>query len=373
MARLGVLTARLTEVSAPLDGGAARAGARSLTSRRGLLLRLEDQAGCWGQGEASPLPGYSPDTIEEARAEIEAAPWGALAELDRSAGCDAFLGDALRLLAVQRPSARFAVETALLDLLGRDRGLPVSTLLGAGRAATGPVALSALLPDGSPELVAEAVRAARARGIHTVKLKVGRSGLPRDLELARAARAELGPAGVLRLDANGAWSAAEAREALAALAPLEPEVVEEPVRRWRELATPSPVPVGADESLQSPEAEDELAERATRGACHAIVLKPMALGGFLRCLRLARTAERHRLGVIVTHLFDGPVGLAAAAELALALPATWACGLAPHVALTAWPAVALPQFRAAEVVPAAIAGLGLADVSALLGAGEDSP
>jgi hypothetical protein len=59
---------------------------------------------------------------------------------------------------------------------------------------------------------------------------------------------------------------------------------------------------------------------------------------------MALAAQRQGLGVIVTHLFDGPVGLAAAAELALSLPtAPWACGLDRHPGLWAWPPVDLPH------------------------------
>jgi len=216
--------------------------------------------------------------------------------------------------------------------------------------------------------VVAAVRAARARGIRTFKLKVGRAGdMQGELERARIARQAIGPDGALRLDANGGWSPLQAAAALAALAPLRLELIEEPVAAWRDLPLPSPVPVAADESLQAPEAEAELDERVARGACQALVLKPMALGGFARCLRLARLARRHGLGVIVTHMFDGPIGLAAAAELALALPAPWACGLTPHAGLSAWPAASIPQLEAAAIAPAAVAGLGLPDLAPLVG------
>jgi o-succinylbenzoate synthase len=365
----GIRAARLIDVSGPLEAGGARAGSLSLGSRRGLLLRLEDEQGGWGQGEASPLPGYSPDTVEECRRELEAVDWGAAGTLDPT---EAALAALLLRLDLRAPAARFAAETALLDLLGRRRGLSVSDLLrGSAAPARPPIPLSVLLPDGPPPAVAEAARRARGLGIRTVKLKVGRPGqLERELELARVAREAVGPDGALRLDANQGWSPAEAETALAALAPLSPEVIEEPVARWRELRMPSPVSIAADESLQAPEAEGELAERAARGALSAIVLKPMVLGGLVRCLRLARLADRHGLGTIVTHLFDGPIGLAAAAELALALPATWACGLAPHAALATWPPVRVPQLGPAAIAPAPVAGLGLPDLAPL--AGDDA-
>ena len=68
----------------------------------------------------------------------------------------------------------------------------------------------------------------------------------------------------------------------------------------------------------------------------------MVLGGLSHCLELGRRARALNLGVVVSHSFDGPVALAAAAALALALPAGIAQGLAPHAGLSAWPPIPLP-------------------------------
>jgi L-alanine-DL-glutamate epimerase-like enolase superfamily enzyme len=66
------------------------------------------------------------------------------------------------------------------------------------------------------------------------------------------------------------------------------------------------------------------------------------------------------LGVVVTHLFDGPIAMAAACELALALPKTLACGLDVHDGLTAWPPCDVPQRRNDCLVsPNSTSGLGV--------------
>ena len=64
----------------------------------------------------------------------------------------------------------------------------------------------------------------------------------------------------------------------------------------------------------------------------------------------------------MTHLFDGPVALAAACELALALPpdGLLPCGLDPHDGLVAFPAVDVPRLRHAGLVsPTSRPGLAL--------------
>ena len=172
----------------------------------------------------------------------------------------------------------------------------------------------------------------------------------------------------LRLDANGAFSLAETPERLEQLARLRPELIEEPTGGIG-LSTlgPCAIPWAADESLGN-----EATARAIldRGGCAALVLKPANLG-LIRCLALATEARQRGLGVIVTHLFDGPIGLATACELALALsrltrhearpaPGVLPCGLALHEALMAYPPMDIPQLREPGViVPADRPGHGI--------------
>jgi hypothetical protein len=72
------------------------------------------------------------------------------------------------------------------------------------------------------------------------------------------------------------------------------------------------------------------------------VIKP-ALHGLRMARALAVQAQGCGIDVVVTHLFDGPLGLRAAAALAFSLPQPpRACGLAPHPGLAAWPVGAEP-------------------------------
>jgi len=73
-----------------------------------------------------------------------------------------------------------------------------------------------------------------------------------------------------------------------------------------------------------------------QGACAAVVLKPMVLGGPRACLSLAERAHANGARAIVSHSFGGPIAHAASCELALALAAidpnggSLAAGLAGH-------------------------------------------
>ena len=168
--------------------------------RRALVLRLFDDDGRMGQGEASPLPGYSPDDLDRVREAIAAEPWRTLRSIDERAPLLPQVRHITGRVDPDLPSARFAIETALLDLLGQRAGRPVHDILTGGEPA-GSVPLSRLIDSEAIDDLLAAARAAQEAGIRTIKVKVGRSF---DAELAalRALREELGHGLSLRLDAN---------------------------------------------------------------------------------------------------------------------------------------------------------------------------
>ena len=320
----------LRRVSVPVEG--ARDARRTWTERECVLLRCSDADGACGIGEASPLPGYSRDELDRVEAALQNLEPTAVETALQHRSVRAALSSLAQLLPESLPSARMALESAGLDLLGKRRGLSAPELLGAPQGAR--CSLSALLGRASaPTLGADAEQAV-SRGFRHLKLKVGEPGqLRRELAAVVELRTRLGPALALRLDANGSWKARELEEAWPVLAPLDIELFEEPGDVPEQLA--GALPLALDESLQGlREAEAEGLLRLRRA--RYLVLKPTALGGLEHCLRLAERARRAGAGVVVSHCFDGPFAWRAAAALALALPPGAAHGLAPHAGLAAW-------------------------------------
>lgn len=324
--------------------------------RRALLLRLEDGEGRTGFGECSPVPGYSPDTFGEARQSLLAWLGGLPREIDQAEPVEAWMRAATPPNTLT-PAARCCVETALLDLWGRRRGASISALFRGGEEAA-PIPVHALLPRADAAAVLAAARKAVAAGFRTLKLKIGRRGaFAEELALCRALREQAGPEVRLRLDVNGGWTLEQAAERLRLLREIHPEFVEQPLPRGG--LTPlsaSPLPLAADESLQDPAEARRVFEA---GVCSVAVLKPMTLGGLMRCLELARGARARGMGLVVTHSLGGLLDFAVSAELALALrPAPLTCGLALHPGLEGGPRP--PQSRGTEITPSGAAGLGIA-------------
>jgi L-Ala-D/L-Glu epimerase len=340
-----------------ISGKPARAvgGAKFRSSaRRGLWLELEDREGNIGFGEASPLPGYSPDTLEACQRALEAL---AIEHVDQRASdrATAFLARlaaARDLLPRALPAARFALETAVLDLECKLQGCSPSELL--GRPLSQSVPVSALIDDLGPSAVAEA-HAQLARGFGTLKLKLGRD-VERELETLRlvadSVRARL------RVDANQSLSQRECSRILPALSQLNLEFIEEPCPPsvWSSLPLQRPR-LALDESLQGM-APVDLPALVERSGASVLVLKPMALGGLLECLALADCAEGLGLRVVVTHLFDGPIAHRAASLLALLVQGGGlAAGLAPHAGLDIHPRMELALSGAELVASAFRAGV----------------
>lgn len=331
-------------------------------TRQGVLVRAHTVTNTIGRGEASPLPGYSPDTLAAATTDLQGWTSRTLpADLDLAGPLGRQIEALLTPLVT--PSARCAIETALLDLAGQALERPLWWLLRQDgcqdttqpRVNEGdvpdPVPLCGLITSEEPRAAIEAADRLRDRGLEVAKLKIGRPGnLENEIALVRTLRDR----GLqLRLDANGCLPPASLATILERLRPLTPALIEEPVAA-RDLLSHGPhhlrgLPLGLDESLHDAEPTRWIDQLAACEALEAVVLKPMALGGLLPCMALARRAARHGAGAIASHLFDGPIAHVAAAHLALALPTPagrppWACGLDRHAGLDAWPPLPADSF-----------------------------
>ena len=318
-----VAALHLTRYALPFAASFASSRERAEV-RQGLLVRLVDADGVVAVGEAAPLAAFGGGTVGDAERE--------LVELSRTLAGRPLEDVESRLAAwdLARPgaaAARCALETALLDLQARRRGLPLAGLLvGRPRAE---VAVNATLDANSGPAAA---RAAIEQGFTCLKLKVGLAGSPEaEVERVRRVREAVGPTVALRLDANGAWSPEQAIAILARLAPLGIALIEQPVRAddlagLAAVRAAVEVPVAADEAVPGPEAARRAIEA---GAADLLIVKPMVAGGPRRALEMLVLAAQAGLGAVVTTTLDAGPAVALALHLAATLPENApACGLA---------------------------------------------
>ncbi|PTL80777.1 mandelate racemase/muconate lactonizing enzyme family protein [Vitiosangium sp. GDMCC 1.1324] len=296
-------------------------------AREGFVVRLRDEEGRVGQGEAMPLREFgteAPSDCEQALKSVLTRLRGPLEPLPLGEGWDEELG-----LSTRTPAARHAVEQALLDLLAQREGVPLCRLLSAESREV--VQVNALLGSSSAEALAEEARRAVAEGYETLKIKVAGRPLEEDSARLQAVRRVVGPAVRLRVDANGGWTEPDAEQALAELGRYQLELCEQPVaaedhEALSRLSERAPCPLAADESLALPEVRRSILDRPR--TVSVLVLKPMVLGGLLPTLSLAREAAKRGMDAYVTSSLDGVSARAGAAHVAAALPSgKYASGL----------------------------------------------
>lgn len=336
---------------------------RAWSSRDGVLLRLVDESGRVGVGEASPLPDYSRDTVAACAVALRSLRFLDEYALDPSKAVAPQIAAWSAAIDGELPAARFALETALLDLVAQETQKPVWALLSAERGAfTDFVPLCTLLTARSATESSDEAMKAIERGVTTVKLKVGKSAQrQQELALVDAVRHAIGSGARIRLDANQSLHADTLVPELASFAVYDPELIEEP-STLEGLTTleRSPIAVGLDESLQSSTTVQALKRVVEQPWCTAVVLKPTALGGVSRCLELARWAAGYNLQITVSHTFEGIVGHACAAHVALAIASrSCASGLDYHAGLEQWPQMPKDLVGNDAVLPSTRPGLGL--------------
>jgi o-succinylbenzoate synthase len=286
--------------------------------REGWLLRAR-AGGLEGFGDCAPLPAAGTEAPREALAWLER-----LREHVRGRP----VAECLEILdrSCCTPAAGCGIETALLDLIARAEGLPLARLLAMDAAHE--VAANASVGAADAGLAARC-RAALERGFGVLKVKAGMLPIPEELAFVREAAALLPSGARLRLDPNRAWSEADAGVALAALAELPVEAVEEPLARpsleaLAALQRKAPFAIALDESLQQLGFERILAARPVR----RLVLKPILLGGLRAVLDAARRARAAGLEWVITTTVDSAVGCWASVHAAAAVPGGCAHGLA---------------------------------------------
>jgi L-alanine-DL-glutamate epimerase-like enolase superfamily enzyme len=273
-------------------------------ARRGhenTLVRLEHD-GLTGLGEAAPSHYYG-----ESRVLVEAA----LDAWTPHLGDDPFALDAIsaRLDTVLEGqyAARAALDMALHDWIGQRLGLPVWKLLGfdATRTPLSCVTLGMAAPEEMEQKLDTVIRFPR------IKVKLGSPG---DVENLRRIRARY--TGTLQVDANAAWSPAEAVRVLRAIEPLGIELVEQPVARGdldglRWVRERSGIPVFADESCHRLPDIGVLA-----GRVDGVNLKLMKTGGLREMRRMIDAAHAHGMKVLLGSMVETSLALTAAAQLA---------------------------------------------------------
>jgi muconate cycloisomerase len=291
----------------------------SMTTMQGqtlMIVRIRSSDGIVGVGEGTTIGGlaYGPESPEGMKLAIDTyfAPILLQSDPNRIGLTMAAIAKAVQ----GNNFAKSAVETALLDALGKRTGLAVSELLGGRFHDRLPVAWTLASGDTGRD-IAEAEQMLERRRHNIFKLKIGRGDPRENIAHVAAIKQALGGRASVRVDVNQAWSEATASACLPMLADAGVDLIEQPIalknlKGMARLARETSVAIMADEALNGPETAFQIASLA---AADVFALKIEQSGGLHAAAKVAAIAEAAGIGLYGGTMLEGAVGTVASAQL----------------------------------------------------------
>jgi muconate cycloisomerase len=292
-----------------------------------VIVELRLANGVTGIGEAATLggPRWSEESVESIKATIDT--YLAPVILDEEADRFERLGARMDAAAKRNNAAKAAIETALLDAVGKTLRVPASLLLGGVVRDRFPVYWTLASGDPEPE-IAEAEAKLAARLHNAFKIKIGAQSPEQDLARLSRIAASLGGRARLIVDANQAWDEPTLVRCLPALAEFGIALVEQPLPAWNiagmaRLRGRTTVPLMADECVFT---ASDMALVAQSGAADVVSLKLVKHGGLLNTRKVAAVAEAAGIGLYGGCLLESSIGAAAHLQVFAGLrELTWGC------------------------------------------------
>ena len=289
---------------------------------RSIVVRITTEDGTVGWGETYGICApratceiindlLAPVTIGAKPCDVEAI-WDELYGLMRVRGCSGgFHVDAIA-----------AIDIALWDLRGKQRGVPIRDLLGPTVHATVPGYLSGLPAATLAERVALAADyyAAGHRAFKFAAV-VSREGIVEELAALRRA---LGPDAQVMVDLHWKFTANQALALIAALAPYRPYFVEAPVKPedhagLAQVARESRVPIAAGEEWYT---AYEVRNRLAAGPI-AVLQPEMGHTGITQFRRIAALAAEQGTAIAPHATIGTGLFLAASLQVSATLRHLW--------------------------------------------------
>ena len=215
------------------------------------------------------------------------------------------------------PSIRFGLEMAIHDLHNRGSKVLFPTDFVERNK---PIPINGLIWMGSPGYMVEQIQEKLDAGFRCIKMKIGAINFEEELKLLKEIRKEFSPDQIeLRVDANGAFPAREAREKMKRLAEFRLHSIEQPIAsgQWEEMARlcqRPPLPVALDEELIPVVDSAKRKELLDTIQPQYLVLKPSLLGGLDGTSEWITLAEERNIPWWVTSALESNIGLNAIAQ-----------------------------------------------------------
>jgi L-alanine-DL-glutamate epimerase-like enolase superfamily enzyme len=280
-----------------------------------VLVRVTLADGTVGLGEAAPLTAVSGETQGRSLRAIEST-------REWLAGCNAkhyrVIAARLREALGSEAAARCGLEMAIFDALTRHMRAPLWAYFGGQNSE---LETDMTILAGDAEHAAAAARAIVARGIHTIKLKVGALSAEEDAHRLAAVH-QAAPRARLVADGNGGYTPTEATRFLEEVRrrDISLELFEQPVEpdQWLDFtrtAPASPVLICADESART---AADVVRLVRDEAVDAVNIKPMK-SGVVEALAIWQVARAAGIDLMIGGMIESPLSMSFSVHLAAGL------------------------------------------------------
>lgn len=283
-----------------------------------VILKVSDPTNpvVYGLGEAAPLEKLSPEQFEELEPMIIT-----LAAKLKTAAIPKNGEEVVNLVdstvPKEFPSIRFAMETALLDLLHGGKRMIFDNDFARGETM---LPINGLIWMGDAGFMKEQMDQKLDAGFKCIKMKIGAIDFDEELKMLEYLRSKSKDI-TIRVDANGAFKNNEVFKNIDKLEPFNIHSIEQPImpKQWEAMqlvCQKSPIPIALDEELIGVNEFSQKQELLKFLQPKYLILKPTLLGGFKATEEWIRLADQLGIAWWFTSALESNVGLNAIAQFA---------------------------------------------------------
>ncbi len=286
-----------------------------------VLVKIIDDEGCYGWGEARPVAQWSYETLETVTSTLRRYLIPAVLGLevhDRRGLHERMNSCIGRGPSTGQPIAKAAVDVALHDLIARRLQIPLRTFLG-GSSEKCSVDLSYTLASTDHDELERDIETGLQSGFVHANFKCGVHA-EKDIRTAETIRTRLTDDSFLWADANQGYKLHQARRCASEFASIGISVLEQPFpadqrRLMRALRASTRLPLAIDESCVS---VADYFEYVSQSLVDYLVIKVTRSGGIWPSVGQIRVAEAAGIPLLVSGLADGLLTKLASCQTAAA-------------------------------------------------------
>lgn len=329
----------------------------SVESAANVFFRVETDTGLYGMGCAAPDEGVTGETVTDVLETIRGTVMPILKHADPLRPVR--LLERLKPHLKGKPSVLAAVDMALLDLMGKQAGMPLWKLLGGFRDR---IRTSITIGISSEKETVEYAVQYVKQGFKALKIKGG-IDVREDIARILRVRERVGSGIELRFDANQGYTEEETRLLFAKTKTAKLELIEQPTPRGNpdllgRITRSLPIPVMADESIMDLR---DVFRLARKGLVDMVNIKLMKVGGITEALHVNSVARSAGLDVMVGCMDEAALSIAAGLHFALARPNVMYADLDGHIGLRGDPSSKTVILRDGVLYPTSAPGLGMGE------------